>query len=141
LKNYFDFFLENVGHITGKQNIREVWLFDTGMPAFHVLQAAMAGLSPEEIKKRQEYLRQQRDKLVAMKKQEREKQLLSAEQSNPGRPASARAARQMLQGEKVEEKPKLSEEEQKKIEMRKQIANKLKAELMGGGNWCNYLDR
>jgi len=94
----------------------------------------MAGLSPEEIKKRQEYLRQQRDKLVAMKKQEREKQLLSAEQSNPGRPASARAARQMLQGEKVEEKPKLSEEEQKKIEMRKQIANKLKAELMGGGN-------
>jgi len=94
----------------------------------------MAGLSPEEIKKRQEYLRQQRDKLVAMKKQEREKQLLSAEQSNPGRPASARAARQMLQGDKVEEKPKLSEEEQKKIEMRKQIANKLKAELMGGGN-------
>ncbi|XP_052275295.1 cilia- and flagella-associated protein 36-like isoform X2 [Dreissena polymorpha] len=95
--------------------------------------AAMAGMSADEIKKRQEYLRQQRDKLVAMKKKEREKQLLTAEQSDPGRPASARAARQTLQGAKTEEKkPELSEEERKKTEMRRQIANKLKAELMGG---------
>ncbi|KAH3851409.1 hypothetical protein DPMN_093890 [Dreissena polymorpha] len=93
----------------------------------------MAGMSADEIKKRQEYLRQQRDKLVAMKKKEREKQLLTAEQSDPGRPASARAARQTLQGAKTEEKkPELSEEERKKTEMRRQIANKLKAELMGG---------
>lgn len=100
-----------------------------------VLQAAMAGLSAEEIKKRQEYLRAQRDKLIEMKKKEREKQLLSAEQSNPGRPISARAARQMLDGEKNkdgEDKKTISPEEQKKIEMRRQIANKLKAELLDG---------
>ncbi|WAR23670.1 CFA36-like protein [Mya arenaria] len=97
--------------------------------------AAMAGMSADEIKKRQEYLRQQRDKLIAMKKAEREKQLLTAEQSNPERPASARASRQTLKGDKQEEKiPVISEEEQKKIEMRRQIANKLKAELMGSSN-------
>lgn len=96
--------------------------------------AAMAGMSAEEIKKRQAYLIQQRDKLIAMKKAEREKQLLSAEQSQPTRPMSSRAARQSLQpeGDKGEEKKQLSEEEQKKIEMRRTIANKLKAELMGG---------
>ncbi|XP_053378212.1 cilia- and flagella-associated protein 36-like [Mercenaria mercenaria] len=96
--------------------------------------AAMAGLSAEEIKKRQQYLIAQRDKLIAMKKKEREKQLLSAEQSNPGRPMSARAARQMLDEDKskeAEQKKTVSDEEQKKIEMRRQIANKLKAELMG----------
>jgi site-specific recombinase XerD len=93
----------------------------------------MAGMSAEEIKKRQAYLIAQRDKLIAMKKKEREKQLLSAEQSNPGRPMSARAARQMLEGDKkeAEEKKGISPEEQKKIEIRRQIANKLKAELMG----------
>lgn len=101
------------------------------MFGFFSLQAAMSGMSAEEIKKRQEYLRQQRDKLIAMKKKEREKQLLTAEQSNPGRPASAQAARKMLHGDKAgDKKPELSAEEQKKIEMRRQIANKLKAELM-----------
>lgn len=91
----------------------------------------MAGMSADEIKKRQEYLRAQRDKLISMKKKEREKQLLSAEQSNPERPQSARAARQMLANEKgMEQKQTVSPEEQKKIEMRRQIANKLKAELM-----------
>lgn len=93
----------------------------------------MAGMSADEIKKRQEYLRQQRDKLLAMKKKEREKQLLTAEQSNPGRPISAQVARRsMKEGEGSEEtQSKVSPEEQKKIEMRRTIANKLKAELMG----------
>lgn len=93
----------------------------------------MAGMSSDEMKKRQEYLRAQRDKLVAMKKKEREKQLLSAERSNPERPMSARAARQMLDTDKskeTEQRKTISPEEQKKIEMRRQIANKLKAELM-----------
>ncbi|KAL4238980.1 Cilia- and flagella-associated protein 36 [Mactra antiquata] len=94
--------------------------------------AAMAGMSADEIKKRQEYLRAQRDKLIAMKKKEREKQLLSAEQSNPERPQSSRAARQMLDNGKTgqQQEATVSPEEQKKIEMRRQIANKLKAELM-----------
>ena len=90
-------------------------------------------MNAEEIKKRQEYLRQQRDKLVAMKKKEREKQLLSAEQSNPGRPVSAQAARQSMR-QKMEEdsgKKEVSPEEQKKIEMRRAIAERLKAEVIG----------
>ena len=90
----------------------------------------MAGMSAEEIKKRQEYLRQQRDKLVEMKRKEREKQLLTAEQSNPQRPMSARAARQTMQGETGDGK-KVSQEDQKKLDMRRAIANKLKAELIG----------
>ena len=57
------------------------------------LQASLSQLSPEELKKRQEFLRQQRDKLLAMKKDAREKQLGVATQSQPGRPQSARAAR------------------------------------------------
>lgn len=39
----------------------------------------MSKLSPDELQKRQQYLKEQRDKLLAMKKQEREKQLLTAE--------------------------------------------------------------
>lgn len=65
-----------------------------------------------------------------MKRKEREKQLLTAEQSNPQRPMSARAARQTMDGKSDDEK-KVSPEEQKKLEMRRAIANKLKAELMG----------
>ena len=100
------------------------------MPMAVLLQAALQGLSPEELQKRQEYLRQQRDKLVEMKRKEREKQLLTAEQSNPQRPMSARAARQTMEGNAGEDK-KVSLEEQKKLDMRRAIANKLKAELMG----------
>ena len=91
----------------------------------------MSGLSAEELKKRQEYLRQQRDKLVEMKRKEREKQLLTAEQSNPQRPMSARAARQTMDGNAGGDNKKVTPEEQKKLDMRRAIANKLKAELMG----------
>ena len=89
----------------------------------------MAGMSADELKKRQEYLRQQRDKLVEMKRKEREKQLLTAEKSNPQRPMSARVARQAMKGETGDDK-KVSPEEQKKLDMRRAIANKLKAELI-----------
>ena len=56
-------------------------------------QANMAGMNEEEYKKRAAFLKQQRDKLMEMKRREREKQLLSASSNQPARPASARAAR------------------------------------------------
>lgn len=84
------------------------------------------------MKKRQDYLKQQRDKLVEMKKKEREKQLLSAEQIQPQRPVSARNARSALQG--GQDAKKVDPEEEKKLAMRKAIANRLKSELLGN-NW------
>lgn len=88
----------------------------------------MSKLSPDELKQRQQYLKQQRDKLVAMKKKEREKQLLAAEQTQPQRPVSARNARSVLQGD---QQKKVDPEEEKKLAMRKAIANRLKSELLG----------
>lgn len=59
-------------------------------------QAQMQNMSQDELKRRQEYLKEQRDKLLKMKQQEREKQLSGAVKANPGRPQSARAARSAL---------------------------------------------
>lgn len=64
-----------------------------------------------------------------MKKKEREKQLLSAEQTQPQRPVSARNARSALQG--GQDSKKVDPEEEKKLAMRKAIANRLKSELLG----------
>lgn len=63
-----------------------------------------------------------------MKKKEREKQLLAAEQTQPQRPVSARNARSALQGD---QQKKVDPEEEKKLAMRKAIANRLKSELLG----------
>ncbi|KAL3874662.1 hypothetical protein ACJMK2_037644 [Sinanodonta woodiana] len=100
--------------------------------ALQAAAAALSKLNPEELKKRQEFLRQQRDKLVEMKRKEREQQLLSLEQDQQKRPTSAQVARNALKGEKKSEPAKPNPEEQKKLEMRRAIASKLKAELMGG---------
>jgi len=56
----------------------------------------MQKMTPDELKRRQEYLNEQREKLLKMKQQEREKQLSGAVKANPGRPQSARAARTAL---------------------------------------------
>ena len=64
-----------------------------------------------------------------MKKKEREKQLLSAEKTQPERPQSSRNARSALQG--GQETKKVDPEEEKKMAMRKAIANRLKSELLG----------
>ena len=51
-------------------------------------------MDEEELKRRTAFLRAQRDKLLAMKKEEREKQLAEAEKAQmKARPKSARAAR------------------------------------------------
>lgn len=90
----------------------------------------MSKLSPDELQKRQEYLKQQRDKLLAMKKQQREKQLVTAEKANPKRPQSARAARKAMETSGVGPSSQ-TEEDQKKMAMRKAIADKLKMEVIG----------
>lgn len=95
------------------------------------IQAAMSNMNPDELKKRQEYLKQQRDKLLEMKKKEREKQLLAAEKSQPKRPMSARMAKSAMQEGPSNESDKLSPEEEKKMAMRKAIADRLKAEMLG----------
>ena len=62
----------------------------------------MEKMSPDELKRRQDYLKEQREKLLKMKQQDREKQLSSALKSNPARPQSARTARAAManQGER-----------------------------------------
>lgn len=70
-----------------------------------------------------------------MKKKEREKQLLAAEQSHPQRPMSAQTAKSLLNSKpdedsQVLEPTKLSPDEEKKLSMRRAIANRLKAELL-----------
>ena len=64
-------------------------------------QAQMEKMSPDELKRRQEYLKEQREKLLKMKQQDREKQLTTALKSNPARPQSARAARAALANEGI----------------------------------------
>jgi hypothetical protein len=56
---------------------------------------ASAEVSAEELQRRTEFLRSQRDRLLQMKKEEREKLLVEAERSQTAkqRPKSARAAR------------------------------------------------
>lgn len=78
-------------------------------------------ISPEEIKKRQEYLRQQRDKLLSLKRSEREK-LLEAQQKTDAanRPKSSRAARSAMAG-KIDAKT---------MEMRKSLAQALRREVV-----------
>ena len=85
-----------------------------------------SNVDPAELKRRTAFLRAQRDKLLAMKKAEREKQLAEAEQSNmKSRPKSAKAARSALGGRST---PNI---DPKTLEARKALAEKLKAEVIG----------
>ncbi|KAL7632530.1 UNVERIFIED_CONTAM: hypothetical protein RMT77_017147 [Armadillidium vulgare] len=79
-------------------------------------------ISPEEVAKRQEYLRQQRDKLLEMKRQEREKQLSAFEESAPqSRPKSSKAARKAMKGSSIDPQT---------LQVRKALAERLKAEVI-----------
>jgi hypothetical protein len=90
----------------------------------------LSQLSPDELKKRQEFLSKQRDKLLAMKKETREKQLGAATKSQPQRPQSARAARSAMSKAPSETPVAPSEEDQRKMAMRKAIAEKLRSEVI-----------
>ncbi|GAB1601504.1 cilia- and flagella-associated protein 36-like [Argonauta hians] len=87
-------------------------------------------LNPENLKKRQEFMRQQRDKLIEMKKNAREKQLIKAERDQPQRPKSARIARSLL-SRKLDKVPEdLVSEKNEAVAMRQAIANRIKHEVM-----------
>ena len=93
----------------------------------------MSQLSADEIRQRQEFLRQQRDKLLAMKKAEREKQLRAVERDGASqRPVSARAARSALHASAgAAASPAADPDNDKKMAMRKAIAEKLRQEVIG----------
>ncbi|CAL4073853.1 unnamed protein product [Meganyctiphanes norvegica] len=80
-------------------------------------------IDPEELRRRQEYLKAQRDKLLALKQQEREKQLAAFEESSPQkRPKSSRAARRVLHGHSIDAHT---------LQVRRALAERLKAEVIG----------
>ena len=90
-------------------------------------------LSADEIRQRQQFLREQRDKLLAMKKEAREKQLREAERDRGSqRPVSARTARSALNAPAATQQSHLATaENDKKMAMRKAIAEKLRQEVIG----------
>nr|KAG5712787.1 hypothetical protein BaRGS_007384 [Batillaria attramentaria] len=112
---------------------QEVKSSDAHSQAVYAAAASMAGMSEADYKKRVEFLKQQRDKLMEMKRKEREKQLLSAASTQPNRPSSARAARAALNqpGKTADSAPAVNAEEEKKLAMRKAIASRIKSEVMG----------
>lgn len=98
-------------------------------------QSGPGGISAEEIRKRQEYLRQQRDKLLSIKKKEREKQIekMGEEEILAKRPKSARAVRSVVKkkeegGENEEDSDE--DEGSSNLAFRKSLAARLKAEVV-----------
>ncbi|CAL8111626.1 unnamed protein product [Orchesella dallaii] len=85
------------------------------------------GEKDEDIQKRREYLRAQRDKLVAMKKQEREKLLEKNEGQHSARPKSARAAQMAIKNPTNMRALSISE---KSLSARRALADRLKQELI-----------
>ena len=80
------------------------------------------------MKKREQYLKEQRNRIQEMKNQEREKQLLTYTKTAPQRPASARVAKKAISGEASDEP--MSADEQKKLAMRRVLAERLKKQVV-----------
>jgi hypothetical protein len=78
--------------------------------------------SEEDIEKRRAYLRAQRDKLVALRKRERERQLEAVAGSSQERPKSARAAQMAMRSP-----PSATN---KSLAARRALAARLKHELL-----------
>lgn len=80
------------------------------------------------MKRRQEYLKMQRDKLVALKKQVRKKHLETEINSEvaKSRPKSARTAEAALSGE-IDVKPEV-------LKIRKALAERLRTEVVSNKN-------
>jgi len=84
-------------------------------------------VDPAELAKRTAFLKGQRDKLLAMKRAEREKQLAQVEASTArSRPKSARAARSALSHGRSRH-----EVDPKTLEIRRSLAQKLREEVVG----------
>ncbi|XP_035223611.1 cilia- and flagella-associated protein 36-like isoform X2 [Stegodyphus dumicola] len=85
---------------------------------------AQAAVSPLELERRQNYLRQQRDRILAMKRQERARRLSQNEEViAQARPKSARAARKILREESTDVDPQT-------LAFRKSLAAKLRSEVI-----------
>ena len=88
---------------------------------------ADSNIDPDELQKRTEYLKEQRDKLLAMKKAEREKQLAEVEQQQmKSRPKSARAARSAMKNKNIAS----SDIDPDMLKARQALAEKLKKEVI-----------
>ena len=90
-------------------------------------------VDPDELKKRTEFLKLQRDKLLAMKKEERERQLADAEKSqSKSRPKSARAARSAFGGKGGRSAAAAAPSiDPQTLKVRRALAEKLKQEVIG----------
>lgn len=91
-------------------------------------------MTESELKRRTEYLKQQRDSLLRMKQQEREKKLHKYTEEQPkARPTSARAAHRVTAGERVTSPSgsgSASPTDEKKLAMRRALADVLKREVI-----------
>lgn len=83
----------------------------------------------EQIAQRAQYMRMQREKLLNLKKQQRTKHLNTFEEQAPKRPMSSSVARRVTEGNEAE-KPKVSEIDAKKLELRRALAARLKKEVV-----------
>ncbi|GIX84366.1 cilia- and flagella-associated protein 36 [Caerostris darwini] len=89
-----------------------------------VYEQTQVDVTPMELEKRQNYLRQQRDRILAMKKQERARRLSNTEEMiTQARPKSARAARKILREESTDVDPQT-------LAFRKTLAAKLRSEVI-----------
>lgn len=86
-----------------------------------------SGIKADEIRKRAEYLRKQRDKLLEIKKHERDKQLVKMEEQEilAKRPKSAKAVRSV-----VDDKNDDLDESDQSLAFRRSLAARLKAEVV-----------
>ncbi|XP_055948579.1 cilia- and flagella-associated protein 36-like [Argiope bruennichi] len=89
-----------------------------------VYEPSQVEVTPLELERRQNYLRQQRDRILAMKKQERARRLSNTEEViTQARPKSARAARKVLREESTDVDPQT-------LAFRKTLAAKLRSEVI-----------
>lgn len=94
--------------------------------SFNCLTSSLQDESPEDMKKREEYLKARRDKLVALKKQARSQRL----EMTKARPGSAKiAAEASIRGMQNYEASQIPEPSI--IQVRKALAARLKAEVVG----------
>ena len=94
----------------------------------NLLQTGVQSSDADIMKKRAEFFKEQREKLLARKKDEREKLLLRAENDGSQRPCSARAARKAI--DEPHETTAMSKEDEKKMQMKRAIAEKLRQEVI-----------
>ncbi|XP_034113496.1 cilia- and flagella-associated protein 36 [Drosophila albomicans] len=91
-------------------------------------------VDPNDVVSRQEYLRQQRDKIVEIKKQTRAKQLQeTVARSTPAggaRPSSAHLAQQLLEGDELPPSPPADEAENAALQLRRTLAKRLRNEVV-----------